>query len=65
LRPDERKKANATLRILKDKLPPYIWLSVFSQLVSRICHPDGDILNCLKEIIAKVLYRYFKCGAFM
>ena len=41
----------------KHKLPPYIWLSVFSQLVSRICHPDPDILLCLKEIIAKVLYR--------
>jgi hypothetical protein len=60
LRLDERKQANGTLRNLKDKLPPYIWLSVFSQLVSRICHPDTDILQCLKEIIAKVLYRYFR-----
>ena len=57
LRADERNKANGTLKTLKDKLPPYIWLSVFSQLVSRICHPDPDILLCLKEIIAKVLYR--------
>jgi hypothetical protein len=57
LKPEERAKANATIRKLKDKLPPYIWLSVFSQLVSRICHPDPEILTCLKEIVAKVLYR--------
>ena len=57
LRQEERAKTNGMLRTLSDRLPAYIWLSVFSQLVSRICHPDPEILNCLKDIIAKVVQR--------
>lgn len=42
---------------LKD-LPTYQWLTVLSQLVSRICHQNEEIIRIVKHIITSVLQEY-------
>ncbi|CAI9104764.1 OLC1v1003516C1 [Oldenlandia corymbosa var. corymbosa] len=42
---------------LKD-LPTYQWLAVLSQLVSRICHQNEEIVRLVKHIITSVLRQY-------
>ncbi|XP_010266921.1 PREDICTED: serine/threonine-protein kinase ATR isoform X2 [Nelumbo nucifera] len=42
---------------LKD-LPTYQWLTVLSQLVSRICHQNDEIVRLVKHIITSVLREY-------
>ncbi|KAH7278933.1 hypothetical protein KP509_38G065100 [Ceratopteris richardii] len=42
---------------LKD-LPTYQWLTVLSQLVSRICHQNEEVVRLLKHIIITVLQAY-------
>ncbi|KAL3272429.1 hypothetical protein HHI36_013911 [Cryptolaemus montrouzieri] len=41
-----------------EKLPVYIFLTAFSQLVSRICHPQKEVYIELKCIIIKLLLHY-------
>lgn len=41
-----------------EDLPPYMFLTAFSQLVSRICHPHPDVFKHLKTIIAYMLLVY-------
>lgn len=41
-----------------ETLPPYIFLTCFSQLVSRICHPQKEVHVQLKSIIVKLLLHY-------
>ncbi|XP_033610718.1 serine/threonine-protein kinase atr isoform X2 [Cryptotermes secundus] len=43
---------------LIEDLPPYMFLTAFSQLVSRICHPHPDVFKHLKTIIAYMLLVY-------
>ncbi|XP_069694965.1 serine/threonine-protein kinase ATR isoform X2 [Periplaneta americana] len=43
---------------LVKELPPYMFLTAFSQLVSRICHPHPDVFRYLKTIIAHVIVSY-------
>uniref|UniRef100_S4RDY2 Serine/threonine-protein kinase ATR n=1 Tax=Petromyzon marinus TaxID=7757 RepID=S4RDY2_PETMA len=40
------------------KLAPYQFLTAFSQLISRICHPHAAVCAALQAIIVKVLTRY-------
>ncbi|ORY85369.1 hypothetical protein BCR35DRAFT_264576 [Leucosporidium creatinivorum] len=47
----------AVHRSIKD-LPPYQWLTVLPQLVSRILHPNGKVSERLKSILLKVLQHY-------
>lgn len=42
---------------LKD-LPTYQWLTVLSQLVSRICHHNEETVRIVKHIITSVLQEY-------
>ncbi|CAA6663251.1 unnamed protein product [Spirodela intermedia] len=42
---------------LKD-LPAYQWLTVLSQLISRICHKNEDIVRVVKLIITSVIQAY-------
>ncbi|XP_072968879.1 serine/threonine-protein kinase ATR [Typha angustifolia] len=42
---------------LKD-LPTYQWLTVLSQLISRICHQNEEIVRIVKHIITSVLQQY-------
>lgn len=41
-----------------ERLPAYIFLTAFSQLVSRICHPQKEVYVELKAIIIKLLLHY-------
>lgn len=41
-----------------DRLPTYVFLTAFSQLVSRICHPQKEVYIELKSIIVKLLVKY-------
>jgi serine/threonine-protein kinase ATR len=42
---------------LKD-LPTYQWLTALSQLVSRICHPNEEVVRLVKHIITTLLQAY-------
>ncbi|MQL84785.1 hypothetical protein Taro_017301 [Colocasia esculenta] len=42
---------------LKD-LPAYQWLTVISQLISRICHQNEDVVRVVKLIITSVIQEY-------
>ncbi|EDV26576.1 uncharacterized protein TRIADDRAFT_54713 [Trichoplax adhaerens] len=41
-----------------EKLPPYKFFTAFSQLISRICHPNASIFDILEKIIAKLMVEY-------
>ncbi|KAJ8944483.1 hypothetical protein NQ314_009467 [Rhamnusium bicolor] len=41
-----------------ERLPAYVFLTAFSQLVSRICHPQKEVYIELKSIIIKLLQQY-------
>nr|CAI5838056.1 unnamed protein product [Callosobruchus analis] len=41
-----------------ERLPPYVFLTAFSQLISRICHPQKEVYGELKLIIIKLLHHY-------
>ena len=36
------------MKTLTDRLPPYQFLIAFSQLISRICHPNSDVFTQLE-----------------
>lgn len=40
------------------KLPPLVFFTAFSQLVSRICHPSNDVYNHLKTILVKLIQTF-------
>ncbi|CAN7059710.1 unnamed protein product [Brassica rapa subsp. trilocularis] len=46
---------------LKD-LPTYQWLTVLPQLVSRICHQNGETVQMVKNIITSVLHQFPQQG---
>lgn len=39
-------------------LPTYQWLTVLSQLISRICHQNGEVVRVVRYIIQSVLQAY-------
>lgn len=41
-----------------EQLPPFIFFTAFSQLVSRICHPSAEVYNVLKTIIIKLILAF-------
>lgn len=41
--------------IFMDSLPTFTWLTTFSQLVSRICHPSKEVQVTLRTIIVKLI----------
>lgn len=41
-----------------DTLPPFMFLTAFSQLVSRICHPSPEVYVILKRIIITLIKVY-------
>jgi len=46
------------IKQLGRELPSYIWLSVYPQLISRITHPNGEVLAILSDIIGRVLAKH-------
>ncbi|KAK9719934.1 Phosphatidylinositol 3- and 4-kinase [Popillia japonica] len=59
---DERKQNLLRMTKLIDnfleRLPSYIFLTAFSQIISRICHPQKEVYIELKAIIIKLLLEY-------
>ena len=41
---------------LTQALPPYQFLVAFSQLVSRVTHPNADVFNQLEVRTTRILY---------
>ncbi len=48
----------AAMLDLSRTLPDYTWLVALPQLVSRICHPQKDVVDLTKELVATVLKAY-------
>ncbi|XP_028157289.1 serine/threonine-protein kinase ATR-like [Ostrinia furnacalis] len=46
------------INIYSERLPLYLYLSAFSQIVSRICHPVKEVYLQLKAIIVKLILAY-------
>ncbi|CAF0950646.1 unnamed protein product [Brachionus calyciflorus] len=51
-------KLNQTISNALQKIPTYAFLTVYPQLVSRICHPEERVFETLSNIIMKVLFLY-------
>ncbi|KAG6530237.1 serine/threonine-protein kinase ATR-like [Zingiber officinale] len=51
-------KISGIMRGCLKNLPTYQWLTVLSQLVSRICHENKEIVRIVKCIITSVLQKY-------
>ncbi|KAJ2945898.1 hypothetical protein O0L34_g4806 [Tuta absoluta] len=46
------------IRTYSERLPLYLYLTAFSQIVSRICHPVKEVYLQLKAIIVKLIIAY-------
>lgn len=57
-----QKKYSAKLTLIASKfcsiLPPFIFFTAFSQLVSRICHPCNDVYQVLKTILVTLIKNF-------
>ncbi|KAF5293803.1 hypothetical protein FQA39_LY03288 [Lamprigera yunnana] len=59
-----KKKEDTLLRMTKlidtylERLPSYIFLTAFSQIISRICHPQKLVSKELTNIIVKLILQY-------
>ncbi|KAJ9583306.1 hypothetical protein L9F63_022360, partial [Diploptera punctata] len=51
-------KMNEIIRNLIKTLPSYLFLPVYSQLISRVCHPDPSVFLVIKEMLTVVLSSY-------
>ncbi|XP_024944291.1 serine/threonine-protein kinase ATR isoform X2 [Cephus cinctus] len=51
-------KMTRIMDVYFDRLPAFIWLTAFSQLVSRICHPAKEVQNTLCFILVKLIVAY-------
>lgn len=51
-------KLNSTISNALQKIPTYAFLTVYPQLVSRICHPEERVFETLSSIIMKVFFLY-------
>lgn len=49
---------NKMMAELTQALPPYQFLIAFSQLVSRVTHPNADVFNQLEAIVLKLLKHF-------
>ena len=56
--PQTQRAMHSVIGRLTTELPSYIWLSVYPQLISRICHPNLQVLDILKNIISRVLAKH-------
>ncbi|XP_050674865.1 serine/threonine-protein kinase ATR isoform X2 [Leptidea sinapis] len=46
------------IKTYSDRLPIHLYLTAFSQIVSRICHPVKEVYQQLKAIIVKLILAY-------
>ena len=48
------------IRVQRNSVPVSSWVVALSQLVSRICHKNEDIVIMLQEILADLLFVFPK-----
>ena len=46
------------LNRLEHAIPPYKFLTAFAQIVSRLGHPNANVLACLQSIVQRVLHAH-------
>ncbi|XP_026488273.2 serine/threonine-protein kinase ATR-like [Vanessa tameamea] len=46
------------IKTYSERLPTYLFLTAFSQIISRICHPVKEVYQQLKAIIVKLVLAY-------
>ncbi len=51
-------KLNQIISIALQRTPTYAFLTVYPQMVSRICHPEERVFEHLSNILMKVLFLY-------
>ncbi|XP_034947758.1 serine/threonine-protein kinase ATR-like [Chelonus insularis] len=51
-------KMSKIIGVYVDRLPNFMWLTAFSQLVSRICHPAKEIQLVLNKIFVNLIIAY-------
>ncbi|KAL6262489.1 hypothetical protein P5V15_007574 [Pogonomyrmex californicus] len=57
-RQDRLLKMTQIMEVYHHRLPTFMWLTAFSQLVSRICHPSPQVQNTLCAILVKLISAY-------
>ncbi|KZC05824.1 Serine/threonine-protein kinase atr [Dufourea novaeangliae] len=57
-RRDALQKMTKIMEVYQERLPIFMWLTAFSQLVSRICHPSIEVQNTLCTILVKLIHAY-------
>ncbi|XP_076654433.1 serine/threonine-protein kinase ATR [Halictus rubicundus] len=57
-RRDALLKMTKIMEVYQERLPIFMWLTAFSQLVSRICHPSVEVQNTLCTILVKLIHGY-------
>ncbi|XP_065069876.1 serine/threonine-protein kinase ATR-like isoform X2 [Rhopilema esculentum] len=56
-----RDRLNSVNQVIKDftsSLPAYQFLTAFSQIISRICHPSPSVWEILGDLISKIFLAY-------
>ncbi|KAK2579409.1 hypothetical protein KPH14_003267 [Odynerus spinipes] len=58
LRQDCLSKMTKIMEVYQERLPIFMWLTAFSQLVSRICHPSSEVQKTVCTILVKLIAAY-------
>ncbi|KAL0107168.1 hypothetical protein PUN28_015590 [Cardiocondyla obscurior] len=58
LRQDRLSKMTQIMDVYHQRLPTFMWLTAFSQLVSRICHPSPQVQSTLCAILVNLISAY-------
>ncbi|XP_060828354.1 serine/threonine-protein kinase atr-like [Bombus pascuorum] len=57
-RRDALLKMSKIMEVYHERLPIFMWLTAFSQLVSRICHPSLEVQKTICAILVKLIHAY-------
>ncbi|KOX79522.1 Serine/threonine-protein kinase atr [Melipona quadrifasciata] len=57
-RRDALLKMSKIMEVYQERLPIFMWLTAFSQLVSRICHPSIEVQKTICTILVKLIHAY-------
>ncbi len=58
-------KMNKLVDLICQQIQPYFFLTAFSQISSRIGHPNPEVYNTLKNIIIKIMLNYTQQSLWM
>lgn len=54
----QAQRLNRNAEYFCEQLPPFMFFTAFSQLISRICHPSVEVYNILKTITIKLILEF-------